>query len=80
VLKQRLKLFKSDIPSAPPLGGSLQECDQVAVQRKTFVADEIPFPEISGCSVAMDEAKTYKTATAGSTKDGQSDPSGRYTS
>ncbi|XP_055829046.1 uncharacterized protein LOC129897964 isoform X1 [Solanum dulcamara] len=75
--RQSLKLSKSDIPSAPPLGGSLHKCDQVAEQRKIFAADDISFPEISGCSVEMDEAKTYKTATAGSAKDGQSDPSGR---
>lgn len=80
MLKQNLKLSRSDIPSAPPLGGSLHKRDQVAEQRKIFAADDISFPEISGCSVAMDEAKTYKTATTGSAKDGQSDPSGRYTS
>lgn len=80
MLKQSLKLSKSNIPSAPPLSGSLQEHNQVAEQRKAFVADDISFSEVSGRSVAMDEAKAYKTAVAGSAKDGQSDPSGRYES
>ncbi|KAM3360547.1 putative protein isoform X1 [Capsicum galapagoense] len=75
--RQSLKLSKSNIPSAPPLSGSLQEHNQVAEQRKAFVADDISFSEVSGRSVAMDEAKAYKTAVAGSAKDGQSDPSGR---
>lgn len=79
-MKQSLKLSNGDIPSAPPLGSSLQQRDQISEQRKPFAADDISFPKISGCSVAMDEAKVYNTASAGAAKDGQSDPSGRYES
>ncbi|XP_009601182.1 uncharacterized protein [Nicotiana tomentosiformis] len=75
--RQSLKLSNGDIPSAPPLGSSLQQRDQISEQRKPFAADDISFPKISGCSVAMDEAKVYNTASAGAAKDGQSDPSGR---
>ncbi|KAK4367008.1 hypothetical protein RND71_014888 [Anisodus tanguticus] len=75
--RQNLQLSNSDIPSAPPLGGSLQEHDQAPQQLKTIAADDISFPEISGCSVAMDEARTYKAASTSSAKDGQSDSSGR---
>ncbi|KAK4356224.1 hypothetical protein RND71_025195 [Anisodus tanguticus] len=38
---------------------------------------DIPSAPPLGISVAMDEAKAYKTATAGSAKDRRSDPSGR---
>uniref|UniRef100_A0A5B6Z999 Pesticidal crystal cry8Ba protein n=1 Tax=Davidia involucrata TaxID=16924 RepID=A0A5B6Z999_DAVIN len=78
---QNKKLFDDDIPSAPPLAGSVQEINQVAEQVLSSGAHGTPCPTNSNGSATTDDPNTTKSVSSGVAHDNTanriSDPSER---
>lgn len=67
-----------DIPSAPPLVGSIQHENQVPEKNPALRADADPCSATAGVSAAVIEPNKYKSTTLGSADVETSEMSTRY--